>query len=77
MVGEWIPLNFWLRELKNTLFDPSMDQSVKRQAFCDRMLYIAMQTVEMRVPLLFLRGFPRHMVRLEDSICDPFVLKHF
>lgn len=57
MVKEWIPLNFWLRELESTLFDSLVNQFAKRQAFCGRMLYIAMQTTEMRVPPLFFHGF--------------------
>ena len=42
-------------------------------AFCGRMLHIIVQAAETRVSSLFFSGFSRNLVRLKDSIYDPFI----
>ena len=50
-----------------------MHQSAERPAFCSRMLHIIVQVAETRVSPLFSSGFSRNLVRLKDSICNPYI----
>ena len=73
MLGERVPLNFWLQEFESAFFNSTMHRSGEGPILCHKMLHIRMQEVEMRISPLFLCRLSRYLVGLKDPVNNPLV----